>query len=557
MDCEANILGETGHAVLNWIAEYWRGMRNGPPEFAPDCLPGELLAKLPLEAPSEAESFEQIIRDLDESIIPKTLSWMHPQFHAYFPSANSAASLMGDMVSGAINAIGFSWVSNPAGTELEICVIEWLARMMNLPSCFCYNAKKGGGGGGGTSGGGGGGGSGGGGGGSGGGVIIGSASEAVLQALLAARERAIANRPTENPFSVMSRLVGYTSKEAHSSVRRAGLFARVPIRLVALDKTHAMDTSALGSLIAADLKAGLIPAFVCATLGTTGVCAVDDIPAIGGICRDADIWLHVDAAYGGNALICPEYQYMANGIELADSLVVSPHKWMMVNYDCSVLWVRNHKEFTVPFAVEPAYLQHAFGGGGMPDFRHWNIPCGRRFRALKLWFVLRMHGVRDLQDGIRSQIQLGREFAQLVASDGRFQLMSESLGVVGFRLKGANKLTEDLLARISSTRCLKMIHTKISGRYIIRFVASGTRSNAMDVQYAWSVILLCVKAADQENLMPPIIERPSLGLEPRKTRRNTWHCREKDDKIRESQDSSLPSALSLLTRIAVHLDTDD
>jgi glutamate/tyrosine decarboxylase-like PLP-dependent enzyme len=207
------------------------------------------------------------------------------------------------------------------------------------------------------------------------------------------------------------------------------------IRLVPLNKAHGMDASVLRSLIESDMAAGLIPAFVCATLGTTGVCAVDDLSEIGPMCWRGNIWLHVDAAYGGNALICPEYRHWANGVQHADSLVVSPHKWMMVNYDCSVFWLKCHKEFTLPFAVEPEYLKYTVGGfDDMPDYRHWHISCGRRFRALKLWFVLRMHGVSGLQENIRRQIQLGDEFAEMVKTDGRIQLFSNSMGVVGFRL---------------------------------------------------------------------------------------------------------------------------
>jgi aromatic-L-amino-acid/L-tryptophan decarboxylase len=318
------------------------------------------------------------------------------QFHAYFPTANSYPAIVADMLSGAIACIGFTWIASPACTELEVVMLDWLGKMLELPSEFlaCSGGK-------------------------GGGVIQGTASEATLVALLGAKAKAMQRVKAEHPEwddnTIVSKLVAYCSGEsdersiivrdfhcflladqAHSSVERAGLLGGIKMRKLEAGADLKLHGEVFEAAVKEDLAAGLIPFYVVATLGTTNTCAFDRLDEVGPVGNKYNVWVHVDAAYAGSAFICPEYRHLMKGIETADSFNFNPHKWLLVNFDCSAMWLKDPNWVVNAFNVDPLYLKHDQQGSA-PDYRHWQIPLGRRFRALKLWFVLRLYGVENLQ----------------------------------------------------------------------------------------------------------------------------------------------------------------
>lgn len=319
--------------------------------------------------------------------------WHSPRFHAYFPTAQSYPSFLGDLLSGALGCIGFSWIASPACTELEMKVLDWMADMFGLPKAFKFSESE-----------------------HGGGVIQGTASEATLVALLAARSKALNSTTTKDNILVnnknndsnnndddinIDKLVGYCSDLAHSSVERAGLLGGCTIKPVQSDDECSLRGEPLRAQILNDLENGLRPFIVVATLGTTSVCSYDNLEEIGLVCREFNLWLHVDAAYAGNSFVCPENRKFMKGIEYADSFDVNPHKWLQINFDCSTFFIRDSRLLVDAFNVDPLYLKHD-KQGQIPDYRHWQIPLGRRFRSLKVWFVVRSFGVAGLQDYIRN-----------------------------------------------------------------------------------------------------------------------------------------------------------
>ncbi|KAJ0065882.1 hypothetical protein NL108_000125, partial [Boleophthalmus pectinirostris] len=348
--------------------------------------------------------------------------WHSPYFYAYFPTGNSYPSLLADMLSGAIGCVGFTWPASPACTELETVMLDWLGKMLKLPDCFLAGTH-----------------------GLGGGVIQSTASEATLVALLAARCKAIRQAQATNhgllESEICSKLVAYTSEQAHSSVERAGLIGGVIMKKVPTDNNYSLSGMLLKKMIEEDKAAGLIPFYLCATLGTTSCCSFDNLMELGPICNEENMWMHVDAAYAGSAFICPEYRPLLNGIEFADSFNFNPHKWLLVNFDCSAMWVKKRADLIGAFKIEPTYLKHdnQESGDSTLNFNkllHWQIPLGRRFRSLKLWFVFRLFGIKQLQAHIRKHIALAKEFESLVRADKRFEICAEVvLGLVCFRIK--------------------------------------------------------------------------------------------------------------------------
>ncbi|OQV16798.1 Tyrosine decarboxylase [Hypsibius exemplaris] len=310
--------------------------------------------------------------------------WQHPRFHAYFPAGNSYPSIMAGMLSDAIGCVGFSWAASPACTELETIVLDWLGRMVDLPKKFLPFTP----------------------GGAGGGVLQGSASECILVSLLAARLTAVRELESKSENKgidrrmLLTKLRAYCSDEAHSSVQKAAMIALVEIRIIPVDDKYGLNSVTLAEYIQKDRDAGLVPFFVSTTLGTTGCCAFDALDEIGPVCEREGIWLHVDAAYAGNSFICPEQRHLMKGIEYASSFNLNPNKWMLVNFDCSAMWVADRVKLTDALTVDPLYLQHDYSNRSI-DYRNWSIPLSRRFRSLKLWFVIRSYGVEGLQQYIR------------------------------------------------------------------------------------------------------------------------------------------------------------
>ncbi|XP_016053821.1 PREDICTED: aromatic-L-amino-acid decarboxylase isoform X3 [Miniopterus natalensis] len=410
-----------GREMVDYIADYIEGIEGR--QVYPDVEPGYLRPLIPSCAPQEPDAYEDIMKDVEKVIMPGVTHWHSPRFFAYFPTGSSYPAMLADMLCGAIGCIGFSWASSPACTELETVMLDWLGKMLQLPEAFL--AEKAG---------------------SGGGVIQGSASEATLMALLAARSRATrhlqATRPGLTEAAIMEKLVAYGSDQ------------------------------------------------VVATLGTTSCCSFDRLSEVGPVCNREDLWLHVDAAYAGSAFICPEFRHLLNGVEFADSFNFNPHKWLLVNFDCSAMWVKKRVDLTGAFKLDPVYLQHSHQDSGLiTDYRHWQLPLGRRFRSLKMWFVFRMYGVKGLQAHIRKHVQLAHEFESLVRQDPRFEVCAEvTLGLVCFRLKGSNKLNEDLLDRISSAKKIHLVPCHLRGRFVLRFAICARTVEPAHVQQAWAHI---------------------------------------------------------------------
>ncbi|KAK7872398.1 hypothetical protein R5R35_007012 [Gryllus longicercus] len=458
---------EFAKEMVDYIGNYLDNIRDRP--VLPNVKPGYLRELLPESAPEQPEKWQDVMADVERLIMPGVTHWHSPRFHAYFPTANSYPAIVADMLSGAIACIGFSWIASPACTELEVVMLDWLGKMLELPPEFLASS-----------------------GGKGGGVIQGTASEATLVALLGAKARVLRKTRQENPDvnenDIVSKLVGYASSQAHSSVERAGLLGGVKLRLLPTDANNRMRADALHDAIRSDRQQGLIPFYAVATLGTTSSCAFDPLEELGVVCNQEGVWLHVDAAYAGSAFICPEYRYLMAGIEHADSFNFNPHKWMLVNFDCSAMWLKDPNDVVSAFNVDPLYLKHDQQGSA-PDYRHWQIPLGRRFRALKLWFVFRLYGIANLQAHIRRQIALAHEFEDHVKSDSRFEIYGEvTMGLVCFRLKGSNELNETLLRRINGHGVIHLVPSKIHDTYFLRLAICSRFTESHDIKLSWNEV---------------------------------------------------------------------
>ena len=327
----------------------------------------------------------------------------------------------------------------------------------------------------------------------GGGVIQTCASECVLDCLLAARAQGVQRLKARygdelEETALLSKLMAYCSKEAHSCVEKAAMIGFVKLRILEPDENCSLRGETLRQAMEEDIENGLFPFFVSTTLGTTGCCAFDNLEEIGPVSAEFGVWLHVDGAYGGNAFICPEYQYLMKGIEYAMSFNMNPNKWMLVNFDCSLMWVKDRYKLTQALVVDPLYLQHSYSEEAI-DYRHWGIPLSRRFRALKLWFVIRNYGVRGLQGYIREHCRLAKEFEALVRSDDRFQVCNNvRVGLVCFRLRGSDKLNQKLLSTINESGKLHMVPASVNDKYVIRFCVCAQGATDDDIEYAWKTI---------------------------------------------------------------------
>ena len=453
-----------GHAVVDWIADYHKRIESFP--VLSQVQPGQIRDSLPGEPPQQGESFENIIRDIDKLIIPGITHWQSPNFFAFFPANSSGPSVLGELLSAGLGVQGMMWATSPACTELETHVLDWLADMLGLPEKFKSTA-------------------------SGGGVIQDSASSASLCAMLAARERA-----TDFGCNKRGRdrqLVAYASTQAHSSIEKAIKIAglgRQNLRLIEVDDRFAMRPEALSLQIEQDRRAGMIPFFVCATVGTTSSNAMDPLPEIGRICREHNLWLHADAAMSGTAALCPEFRHIQDGLELADSYCFNPHKWMFTNFDCDCFYVADRDILIQTFSVQPEYLRNkATESKAVIDYRDWHIPLGRRFRSLKLWFVIRHYGIEGLRYHIRHHVQLAQDFANKIKASEKFELAAPApLNLVCFRYRGPDQFNRELLSCLNSSGRLYLTHTVLDGRYTLRFCVGQTHTEARHVARAWKRI---------------------------------------------------------------------
>jgi len=450
---------EFGKAMIDYVADYLDNIRDRP--VLPDVKPGYIRDLVPSEAPEQGESWKKVMEDVEKVVMPGITHWHHPQFHAYFPTANSYPAIVADILSGAIACIGFSWIASPACTELEMVTMDWLANALNLPDQFMFSKS-----------------------GHGGGVIQGTASEATLVAILSAR----ADVTKRNPEVKLEDMVAYCSAQAHSSVERAGMLAGIKMRLLEPDQDFSLRGETLRKAIQEDREKGLVPFCVVGTLGTTNSCSFDNIQELGPICNQEGLWFHIDAAYSGSAFICPEFRPLLDGVEYADSFNFNPHKWMLVNFDCSTMWFNDSRKVVDAFNVDPLYLKHNYQGQ-IPDYRHWHIPLGRRFRSLKLWFVMRIYGLEGLRKHIREQVDLAKQFGEYVRKDERFELaMEPSLGLVCFRAKGSNEMNEKLNKSVNEEARIHITPAKIRESYILRFAVCSRFTVASDIDLAWKEI---------------------------------------------------------------------
>jgi len=453
-----------GHELVDWIADYRRRVETLP--VLSRAQPGELRRALPSKAPAEGESFDTILADVDRLILPGITHWQSPNFFAYFPSNSSLPAVLGELLSAGLGVQGMIWATSPACTELETHVLDWLVDMLGLPEFFKSSSD-------------------------GGGVIQDTASSAALCALLAARERATGFET--NRSGVHARLTAYTSTQTHSSVEKAAKIAGIGgdnLRLIDVDDAFAMRPELLKSRIEEDREKGFTPFFVCATIGTTSSMAIDPLPEIGRICREAGLWLHVDAAMAGTAAICPEFRFIQEGVEYADSYCFNPHKWMFTSFDCDCFYVKSRKDLIQTLSILPEYLRNkATESGAVIDYRDWHIPLGRRFRALKLWFVIRHYGVEGLRHHLRRHVELAQEFASWVESDDRFELAAPTpLNLVCFRYKGGDAVNEDRMNRLNEGGKLYLTHTKLDDRFTLRLVVGQTQTEEGHVRGAWGRI---------------------------------------------------------------------
>jgi aromatic-L-amino-acid/L-tryptophan decarboxylase len=450
-----------GHAAVDWIADYYSRVESYP--VLSRAKPGEIRASLPANPPTHGEKFDAILGDIEKLIIPGITHWQSPSFFAFFNSNTSGPSILGELLSSGLGVQGMLWATSPACTELETHVLDWLVGMLGLPERFLSTNT-------------------------GGGVIQDTASSASLCALLAARERA--TNFTSNRRGCEGRLVAYTSSQAHSSIEKDIRIAGMGLdnlRLIDVDDDFAMRPDLLERQIDADRRAGLIPCFVCATIGTTSSNAIDPLPEIGRICRENKLWFHVDAAMSGTAALCPEFRHTHAGVELADSYTFNPHKWMFTNFDCNCFYVADRKALIQTLSILPEYLRNqATESGAVIDYRDWQIPLGRRFRALKLWFVIRHYGIEGLQHHVRRHVELAQQFANWVKADSRFELAAPApLNLVCFRHKGGDEANQGLMDRLNRSGDLYLTHTKLSGRTTLRLCVGQTNTEARHVERAW------------------------------------------------------------------------
>lgn len=455
-----------GHQFIDWLADYFDHIENHPVRSS--VRPGEIISRLPDLPPEAGESLESIFSDFERIIMPGMTHWQHPGWFAYFPANNSPVSVLAELLTAGLGAQCMIWQTSPAAAELEERVMQWLGGMLGLPVAWE-------------------------------GVIQDTASTATLCALLSARE--VATAYESNDKGLQKQLRVYASEETHSSIEKgvkiAG-YGRENLQAIATGDDFAMIPSALEQAIEKDLLQGKLPACVVATLGTTSSMAMDPIEELARICRKFNIWLHVDAAFAGTAAIVPEYRGFMKGVEHADSFVFNPHKWMLTNFDCSAYFVKDAGRLIRTFEIHPEYLKTA-ADSQVKNYRDWGIQLGRRFRALKLWFVIRSYGVEGIRAMVRQHVELAQTFAGWIRADGQFELMAPvNLSLVCFRFNpggmGEEALAtknKEILEKLNATGKVFLTHTSLKGRYAIRLSVGQRSTERRHVQLVWDLLKEC------------------------------------------------------------------
>ena len=454
------------HELVEWMADYLKHLDRMP--VRPDLRPGAIKGQLPEKAPNEPESFFSIFSDFKSIILPGMTHWQHPGFFAYFPASNSEPSILAEMLTATIGAQCMLWLTSPAAEELEERMMEWLRDILGLPDTFT-------------------------------GVIQDSSSSATLVALLTAREKKSEFEINQRGFKEHNRFRVYSSVQCHSSVDKDVKIAGIGMEnlvKVQVDQNFAMIPAALEKSITEDIHQGFIPLAVVSTFGTTSSTALDPVGEIGSICEAFNCWHHVDASYAGTALMLPEIRDLAPGMDRCDSFVVNPHKWMFTNFDCSAYFIRDKKMLIDTFSVLPEYLKTS-EDKMVNNYRDWGIPLGRRFRALKLWFVMRTYGIRGMQEIIRNHISYGQWVKNEILRTPGMELMAPvPLNLICFRFHpegmdddaDLDRLNESILRRLNDSGKIFLTQTRLNGKYVIRFVAGQTHTTFEHVKKGWKLI---------------------------------------------------------------------
>ncbi len=464
-----------GHEVVDWIADYWSRLRDDPGSVPvrSQVSPGDVRAALPPAAPEQGEPFSAVLGDLDRVVLPGITHWQHPGFLGYFPANTSGPSVLGDLVSAGLGVQGMSWVTSPAATELEQHVMDWFAELMGLPESFRST-------------------------GTGGGVVQDSSSGANLVALLAALHRASKGATLRQGVRPEDHTV-YVSAQTHSSMEKAARIAGLgtdAIRVVEVDADLAMSPRALAQRLERDVARGFVPVLVCATVGTTSTTAIDPLAELGAVCQRFGVWLHVDAAYAGVSAVVPELRALQAGVEWADSYTTDAHKWLLTGFDATLFWVADRAALTGALAILPEYLRNAATDtGAVVDYRDWQIELGRRFRALKLWFVVRWYGAEGLREHIRGHVAMAQELAGWARDDDRFDVVApHPLSLVCLQPRwpagvDADVATMTLLDRLNDGGEVFLTHTTVGGRAVLRVAIGAPATTRVHVERAWA--LLC------------------------------------------------------------------
>lgn len=466
-----------GHLMIDFLADYYHEIKNFP--VRSQVSPGYLRNILPESAPCSPEPFETILQDVKNNIIPGITHWQSPNFFAYFPSSGSTAGFLGEMLSTGFNIVGFNWMSSPAATELENIVVDWVGEILQLPKSFLFS-------------------------GGGGGVLQGTTCEAILCTLAAARDQKLRKYGVES----IGRLVVYCSDQTHSAFEKAAKIIGINpknIHSIKTSKTSHFELSpvSLNQAISSDLRNGLIPLYLCVTIGTTSSTAVDPVKPLSEVAKKYRLWVHVDAAYAGSACICPEFRHYLDGVENVNSFSFNAHKWFLTNLDCCCLWVKDPRALVKALSTNPEYLKnHASESNKVVDYKDWQLMLSRRFRALKLWFVLRSYGVDNIREFIRGHVEMAKYFEGLVVMDKRFEVVVPRLfSMVCFRvsplavvrggqksLKDVNEINRKLLESINGSGRVYMSHAVLEGAYVIRCAIGATLTDTRHVSVAWKVV---------------------------------------------------------------------
>ncbi|XP_039803376.1 tryptophan decarboxylase 1-like [Panicum virgatum] len=469
------------HTSVDFICDYYKSVESLP--VLPSVEPGYLRRLLHSAPPTCSAPFSVTMKELREAVVPGMTHWASPNFFAFFPSTNSAAGIAGELIASAMNSVGFTWQASPAATEMEVLALDWLAQLLRLPPSFMNRTGAAGRG-------------------TGGGVILGTTSEAMLVTLVAARDAAL-RRIGSDGMAGITRLTVYAADQTHSTFfkacRLAG-FDPANVRSIPTgeENNFALEPARLLEAMQADADAGLVPTYVCFTVGTTSSNAVDPVGAVADVAARFKAWVHIDAAYAGSACICPEFRHHIDGVERVDSISMSPHKWLMTCLDCTCLWVRDWHRLTGSLETTPEYLKNDVSDSGIvTDLKDMQVGTGRRFRGLKLWMVMRTYGAAKLQEHIRSDVAMAKMFEGLVRADDRFEVVvPRNFALVCFRIKPHGAMAEEeaeeanreLMERLNKTGKAYLAHTVVGRKFVLRFAVGSSTQEERHVRSAWELI---------------------------------------------------------------------